>query len=391
MTDPMVPSSRWRAHLAGAGGWIVPDAVFDGARLLNDAAIHVYKGRLRITQARAAPGDARAAGAVWQPPGILSPGFVDLQVNGGGGVLFNTTPSAEGARAIARAHRTTGTAAILPTVITDRPEVMEAACRAVAETVGTDGIAGIHIEGPHIALARRGTHATQYICPLGARTLQSVSRLRDLGVPVMITVAPEAVAPGQIATMTGQEVVVALGHSDATADQTRAALAEGARTFTHLFNAMSPMQNREAGVTGAAINSAAHASIICDGIHVAPEMLSLALRARPEPDRTFIVTDAMPSVAGPDHYDLYGQTISLRDGRLVNAEGALAGAHVTMLESVAFVIKVLHQTPEAALRMAITIPAGLMGLDHLCRLDGMSLTDLLLISPDFHRCTFVGG
>ena len=377
----------WPDHARDAGAWILPGALFDGQNLLAGRALFVQGHRATITEAAAVP--TGPGQAVWRTPGLLTPGFFDLQVNGGGGVLLNGDPTPAGALAIARAHRTTGTAALLPTVITDRPEVTEAAAAAVLKTFGQDGIAGIHIEGPHISPARRGTHKADCIRALDARTLTLVAHLRAQNLPVMITLAPEATAPGQIATLVGQGVIVALGHSDASAARTRAALAEGAQSFTHLFNAMSPMQNREAGVTGAAINSRAYCSVICDGIHVAPEMLALAIRARPLADRMIAVSDAMPTVAGPDSYQLYGQTITLRDGRLVNAEGALAGAHVTMLESVAFLVGRLSQTPEQALRMAITNPARLMGLQARFHIENMQPNDLLLISPDFASARFI--
>ena len=386
-----MPLSRrpkhWTDRAREDGAWIVPEALFDGQNLCSGRAVLVQGNRATITDAAeiaTGPEDT-----LWRARGILTPGFFDLQVNGGGGVLLNGDPSPAGVLAIARAHRTTGTAALLPTVITDRAEVTEAAAAAILRTVGQDGIAGIHVEGPHISPSRRGTHKAEYIRPLDARTMTLVAGLRANNVPVMITLAPEAVAPGQIATLVGQGVVVAIGHSDASAAQTRAALAEGAQSFTHLFNAMSQMQNREAGVTGAAINSQAYCSMICDGIHVAPEMLALAIRARPVADRMIVVTDAMPTVAGPDSYTLYGQTITLRDGRLLNADGALAGAHVTMLESVGFLIHRLSQTPEQALRMAITNPARLMGVQTSFRLENMPPDDLLLIAPDFASAGFI--
>lgn len=387
MPDTPISSrpASWRDNLNGSGAWILPDALFDGVELAFGRGLFLQGGHCQIVDAAGVPG----AGAVWRAAGILAPGFLDLQVNGGGGVLLNSDPTPAGALAIARAHRTTGTVAILATVITDLPEVTEAAAAAILATCGQGGIAGIHIEGPHISAARRGTHKSECIRPLDARTLATVARLRAGGVPVMITLAPEAVAPGQIRELVGQGVVVALGHSDATAARTRACLAEGAQTFTHLFNAMSPMQNREAGVTGAAINSDAYCSIICDGIHVAAEMLALAIRARPVADRMIIVSDAMPTVAGPDSYALYGQRITLRDGRLVNAEGALAGAHVTMRESLAFAVSRLAQTPEAALRMAITNPAALMGISAQFRLENMRPDDVLLIAPDFASASFI--
>lgn len=366
----------WAAQLAAGRAILLPDAVFDGAELLPGAA-------LRAGPDHAQPDTVRPGDLVWRVPGILSPGFVDLQVNGGGGVLFNTSPDPGGLLAIARAHRTTGTTALLPTLITDAPEVMERAAGAILSCHGRDGIIGIHLEGPHISLARRGTHAARFVRPLDTHTLQIVALLRSANVPVMLTLAPEAVQPGQIAALVGQGVNVALGHSDASAAQTRAALAEGAQSFTHLFNAMSQMQNREAGVVGAAINSTAWCSMICDGIHVAPDMLALAIRARPVADRMILVSDAMPTVAGPDAFDLYGQTIHVTDGRLVNSDGALAGAHVTMLRSLELAQSLLGLTPRDALRMAVTHPADLIGRGALADLSARPLSDLILIAPDF--------
>jgi N-acetylglucosamine-6-phosphate deacetylase len=214
-------------------------------------------------------------------------------------------------------------------------------------------------------------------------TLTIVAALRKAGVPVMITVAPEAVTATQISALAATGAVVSLGHSDANAETTRAALGAGASCFTHLFNAMSPLLNRAPGVTGAAINSAAHAGIICDGVHVADELVAMAIRARPVPDTMFIVSDAMPTVGGPDHFDLYGAALHLHDGRLVNAEGSLAGAHITMAQSVARLVSVVGIERQQALRMAVTIPAGLMGLDALARIEGRLLSDVLVLDDAF--------
>lgn len=373
----------WHARAETGGAWILPDAVFDGRTLRPGAAILVRDGRLQVHDRQ------DADGCIWRLAGTLSPGFVDLQVNGGGGVLFNAQPTEAGARAIGRAHRTTGTAAVLPTLITDRPEVMERAADAALAAIGKDGVAGLHLEGPHFSLARRGTHAAEHIRPLDDRTMALAARLRARGMPLMLTVAPEATVPGQIGRLVGQGVIVALGHSDADGARVRAALAEGAQTFTHLFNAMSQMQGREPGMVGTAINSQAYVSVIADGIHVAPEMLALAIRARPIADRMIVVTDAMPTVAGTDHFELYGQTIRLNAGRLVNSDGALAGAHVTMIESVAHLIHAAGLAPGDALAMATSHPARLMGLDALAMLEGRDVTDLLWISPDWRTCRFL--
>jgi N-acetylglucosamine-6-phosphate deacetylase len=199
----------------------------------------------------------------------------------------------------------------------------------------------------------------------------------------MIPLAPEAAQPDQVAALVETGAVVSIGHSDATAEATRDLLAAGASCFTHLFNAMSPMLNRSAGVTGACINSTAYAGIICDGIHVADEMVGLALRARPLPDRMFLVSDAMPTVGGPDHFGLYGDDIRLVNGRLVNAEGSLAGAHVTMAESLERLINVLGIPPDQALRMTSTVPARLLGRADLGRITDRAAADVLHLGPDW--------
>lgn len=364
----------------GADSFLQADFIFDGERLVPEGILRLQNGKVELVDR------AGANAPLWRLQGIVAPGFVDLQVNGGGGVLFNADPTPTGCLAIASAHRSTGTAALLPTVISDAPEVIERAADAVITTLGQSGVAGIHIEGPHISTAKRGTHAAHHLRPLDNRTMAVVRRLRDAGVPVMMTVAPEVVPPEAIRRLADAGVIVALGHSDARATLVRSALGAGARTFTHLFNAMSQMQGREPGMVGAAINSDAYAAMICDGIHVAPEMLALAIRARPVPGRMYYVTDAMPTVAGPTEFQLYDRTIRLQDSRLVNSEGALAGAHVTMHQSLRLVAEGLGLGLEQALRMGVSIPASLMGLPQLGQINGRAAGDLMWLSPDLAQC-----
>ena len=355
--------------------YLQPNQIFDG-KVLRRGYVAAKSGSITGIL------DTLPAGLTAQTlQGTLSPGYLDLQVNGGGDALLNNTPTLQAMQTMADAHRRFGTVAIMPTIITDTPEVLDHAAEAALQAHGVRGILGLHIEGPHLSLARRGTHAAQFIRPLDSRTLSVVQQLCKAGLRVMITVAPEAVAQGQIAQLVAMGAVVSLGHSDATAQQTRACLAEGAICFTHLFNAMSPMQSRAAGMTGAAINSAAYAGVICDGIHVADEMLALALRARPQADTTFLVSDAMATVGGSEHFMLYDQKIQLVDGRLINAEGSLAGAHTTMAEGVARLITQIGLDPAAALRMATTIPAKVIG--RSTGLVGQSLNDCLLLGPDW--------
>ena len=355
--------------------WLAPDALFDGEHLQSGPGLRLEAGVV----AEVGPPPANARRIV----GTLTPGYVDLQVNGGGGVLLNATPTADGMAQIAAAHRRFGTVAILPTLITDAPDVLDRAAAAAMVAHGKGGIIGLHIEGPHISVARRGTHAERFIRPLDARTMDVVRALRAADVPVMITLAPEAVSPGQIASLTQMGAVVSLGHTDTTADGTRVALAEGAACFTHLFNAMSPLLHRSPGVVGAALNSRVPAGIICDGIHVADELVGLAIRARPAPDLMFLVSDAMPTVGGPDRFRLYDMNLRLENGRLVNDEGSLAGAHVTMAESVARLIGPVGVTPQTALRMAVTIPARLMRQPGLDVLTGRAAADVLRLGPDW--------
>ena len=358
--------------------WLAPDRLFDGQNLLQGMALGVVDGRIQALIPLKALKDPHR-----RINGTITPGFLDLQVNGGGDVFLNTTPTADGMTTIAAAHRRFGTVGILPTVITDAPEVLDQTARAALVAKGHPGILGLHIEGPHISLARRGTHAARHVRPLDACTMDLVRQLRAADIAVMITLAPEAVTPGQIATLVALGAVVSLGHSDTTAEAVRTCLNEGATCFTHLFNAMSPMLNRTAGVTGACINSTAYAGIICDGVHVADEMVGLALRARPQPDTTFLVSDAMPTVGGSDHFSLYGDEIRLKDGRLVNSEGSLAGAHVTMAESVARLIKTVGVAPDAALRMAVTVPAKVIGANHLTSVEGRDISDLLILNENW--------
>jgi N-acetylglucosamine-6-phosphate deacetylase len=269
--------------------------------------------------------------------------------------------------------------------------VLDRAAEAALAAKGRPGILGLHIEGPHISAARRGTHAARFIRPLDGRTLDLVRRLREGGVPVLLTLAPEATAPGQIAELARMGVVVSLGHTDATAEEARAALSEGARTFTHLFNAMSPLTHRAPGVVGAALNSEVPVGLIVDGVHVAWEVVALALRARPGPDLTYLVSDAMPTVGGSDRFRLYDMDLRVKDGRLVNPEGNLAGAHVTMAESVARLVEHVGVAPEAALRMAVTIPARLIGRPELAGLEGRGADDLLVLGEGLSLLGPLGG
>lgn len=332
------------------------DHLWQSGRLLTGQTVLLSDGQIADIRP-AAQGDP-----VQRRCHVLMPACTDLQVNGGGGVMLNGAPTVQTVRRMAEAHRALGTCAMMPTVITDAPDVMEAAARAVVDTRGEPGLLGLHIEGPHIAPAKRGTHEARFVRPLDDRTMAVLRSLREADVPVILTLAPETVTADQIRTVATMGVTLSAGHSMATADQARAAFGAGVSMVTHLFNAMPPMLHRDPGLPGAAILSEAFCGVIADGIHVSWEALRIAIAARPRPDRMFLVSDAMATVGGPDHFTLYGQTIRVRDGALVNAEGNLAGAHTDMITSLAGVVRHAGVPLAQAIAMATDIPRAAIGL-----------------------------
>ena len=354
---------------------IAPRQIWSEGRLLTGMALEVRDGR--VSALRPLGTDTPD-----QAPNLVMPAPWDLQVNGGGGAMVNSDPSTDGLRTIAAAHRRLGTGAILPTVITDAPEVTEAAAEAVLATWGEPGLLGLHIEGPHIAPARRGTHAEQYIRPLDDRTVRLVERLRTAGIQVMITLAPELADPALIARLHAAGAILSAGHSAASAKETETALARGVTCFTHLYNAMPPMTSRDPGLLGAALVSDAYAGIIADGIHVDWRMIKIALRARPRPGLTFAVSDAMATVGGPDHFDLYGQTIRVQNGALVNAEGSLAGAHLDMVTSLRNLVSHADVPLPEAIAMTTDTPARVLGLASPAIGPGTPLSDLIALGAD---------
>ena len=361
-------------------GWIKPTRVFDGNDLLSGQAVKITDGYLvQIMPVDEMPNTASAV----ELSGILTPGFVDLQVNGGGGVLLNNEPSHQTMCQILRAHRSYGTVAILPTVITDTAAVLRAAVEAALEAKEEAGIIGLHIEGPHLAVSRRGTHAEEHIRPFDPETLGLVEKLRGSDIPVMITLAPEIVGKTVISDLVELGAVVSVGHTNATAEEGRMALAEGARCFTHLFNAMPPMINRDPGVVAAAINSDAFAGIICDGYHVSDDLIKMALRARPCPDRMFVISDAMPTISGPEQFKLYNTDVKIEGGRLINSQGNLAGAHITMSQSVKRLIENIGIEPVEALKMAISVPAAVIQKPELGQLLNRRIEDLIILNDEF--------
>jgi len=295
----------------------------------------------------------------------LLPGFLDTQVNGGGGVLFNDAPSVESIRRIGEAHREYGTTGFLPTLISDDLEVVARAIAATDAAIasGVPGVVGIHIEGPYLNSARRGTHDPTKLRSLDAGALQLLTSLRRGR--TLVTLAPEVASPGMIRRLVEAGVIVAAGHTNATYREITAALAEGLRGFTHLFNAMSQLTVREPGAVGAALDDrASWCGIIVDGRHVDSVALRLALRCKPV-DRFMLVTDAMPTVgADAKSFNLQGKSISVEGGVCVDEMGVLSGSDLDMSAAVRNATAQLGVDLATAARMASLYPASFLGLEH---------------------------
>ncbi|HEY4366823.1 MAG TPA: N-acetylglucosamine-6-phosphate deacetylase [Steroidobacteraceae bacterium] len=308
---------------------------------------------------------------------LLMPGFIDVQVNGGGGVLFNDNPGVESIRAIGAAHRRFGTTGFLPTLISDDLHVVARAMAAVQAAIeaGVPGVLGIHIEGPFLNVQRKGVHDAAKLRELDETALKLLTSLR--GGKTLITLAPEMTTPQIIRKLTDAGVIVSAGHTNATYSEVRQALDNGLTGFTHLFNAMSQLTGREPGVVGAALDDpTSWCGIILDGQHVDPVVLRIALRSKPH-DRFMLVTDAMPSVGiDGDSFMLQGRRISVVDGKCLDEAGTLAGSHLNMAEAVGNAVQMLDIDLPLATRMASQYPAAFLGLDH----------ELGRIEPGYRAC-----
>ncbi|HEY1796882.1 MAG TPA: N-acetylglucosamine-6-phosphate deacetylase [Stellaceae bacterium] len=370
---------------------IVADTIFDGAAVHRNAAVIVAGDTIReVTAAGSLPTEIPKV--TLSPQAWLVPGFIDLQVNGGGDVLFNEAPTPAGIAVIAAAHRRFGTTALLPTLITDTRAKMRAARNAVAAAMTTEpGVLGIHFEGPFLSPARAGVHDPG---------LMRIPEDGDLGFftspfggVTLVTVAPEILPDGWIAALVEAGVKVALGHSAATYEQTRTAVSQGLTGFTHLFNAMPPLSAREPGPVAAALEAAnAWYGLIVDGAHVAPAMIRLALRGLGTP---ILVTDAMPPVGGKrDDFRLQQKPIEARDGRLTDGQGRLAGSLLDMASALRNCVRLIGTKLPEALHMASTAPAEAIGLGgRLGRLRSGYRADMVAIDPAAVRVlgTWVAG
>lgn len=369
--------------------------IFDGHEWHDDAALLVEFGYVSgIVPIADTPAHAHRTALA---DGMLVPGFVDLQVNGGGGILFNNAPTFASLQTICAAHAQFGTTALLPTLITDTAEINEQAIAAgmAAHAERIPGFIGLHLEGPHLALSRKGTHDPALIRPMDDADLARLTAAARALPNLICTIAAETVSPAQIKALVEAGAVVSLGHSDASYEQANAAFDAGASMATHLFNAMSQMGNREPGLVGAVLDRPeVSAGLIADGIHVHAVSMDIALRAKRAPGRIFLVTDAM-SQTGTDltSFELNGRTITRANGALRLADGTLAGADLDMIDAVNFMIDTIGLEPSEALRMASLYPAQAIGMgDTLGHLRPSAVASFAHLSSDRQvQSTWISG
>jgi N-acetylglucosamine-6-phosphate deacetylase len=357
---------------------LVNGRVLTPAGFRDDAAVIIENGRIsRVCGSN----DVSGSGDRFDlNSGVLLPGFVDAQVNGGGGVLFNDDPSVEAIEAIGAAHRRFGTTGFLPTLISDDLDVMARAIAAVREAIqrGVPGVLGIHLEGPFLNAERKGVHDAGKFRALDESAFELIT---SLGVGrTLVTLAPEKTTPAMIARLVAAGVVVSAGHTNANYDETRAALAAGLTGFTHLFNAMSPLTSRAPGAVGAALeDQTSWCGLIVDGHHVDPAVLRIALRCGPL-QRFFLVTDAMPSVGSAQKsFELQGRTITVKNGVCVATDGTLAGSDLDMSQALRNVVTMLGLGLEDAAAMASLNAARFLGLDDVGMISPGARANLVLL------------
>ncbi|MFY0633387.1 MAG: N-acetylglucosamine-6-phosphate deacetylase [Vannielia sp.] len=356
----------------------IAGAVHDGVALRRGVALVVQGPQVVML---AEPGDLPEGCAMVETGAeILAPGYVDLQVNGGGGVMLNDGPSVARLETMARAHAACGTTSILPTLITATPEMTEAALALAGSTVR--GVIGLHLEGPHLDPVRAGAHSPALIREMGEDDLQ-----RLLAAPgrLKVTLAPASVSPAQVARLVADVVLVSLGHSDCSYEEARRYVEAGAACVTHLFNAMSQMGSRAPGLVGAALaEGRLSAGVICDGIHVHAETLRRARAAKQGPGRLFLVSDAMACAgSAAQSFTLDGREILRRDGRLTLADGTLAGADLVMSQAVQNAVRLMGVSTEEAIAMATGIPAALVEAE-VGRLRPKAPADFIALDADLN-------
>ncbi|WP_237066343.1 N-acetylglucosamine-6-phosphate deacetylase [Microbulbifer guangxiensis] len=365
---------------------LIAEQLFDGENVRTNVTIALADDGTIASLGDEAPADAQRL------HGLVAPGLVDVQVNGGGGALFNNDPSVNALGKMSSAHAQFGTTGFMPTLITDEVAVMQRAADAVSAGIkeSVPGVLGVHFEGPHLSAPKKGTHEERFIRPLTDEELAIYAR-EDLGIK-MVTLAPENVSVADIRKLVDLGVRVCLGHSNADGATAAAALEAGATGFTHLYNAMSPLHSREPGMVGTAlISDQAWCGLIADGHHVSAEAMRLAIKAKPR-GKIMLVTDAM-SLVGSDEtsFPLFDRVVTREGDKLTSTTGELAGSHLDMISAVRNIHRWCDVELFEALRMASLYPAQFLG-DSGGRIQEGGRADLILLDEELRvQKTWISG
>ena len=361
--------------------------IFDGETLHTNSALlqqgSVVLGIRRVDELSGAERQIKLSG------GVISPGFIDLQANGGGGIMLGDASGLDDIRAICRAHRELGTSGVLLTLISDSSDnssrILELAQRAARAQI--PGFLGLHLEGPHLAERYKGAHPEQHIRAMQPQDCQSLCQAAASLPSLLVTLAPEVCSPEQIQSLAQAGAIVSLGHSGASSETARAAFAAGAKSVTHLFNAMRPLHHREVGLIGAALaDPDVYVGLIADGVHVAPEALQLALHAKRGRDKMFLVSDTMALAASElQQFHLHGRLVKQVQNSLQLADGTLAGAASSLPECLAYLRKVVGVPLAPALAMVTSNPAKLIQRSNAIGTitAGTSIEDLLYLDDQY--------
>ena len=377
--------------MSGAGGSfsLACPRLFNGDTFVDNHALIIRDGMItEVVSGGRLPTDLAREQLT---DGFLVPGLVDLQVNGGGDVLFHDASDKTALATMLRAHQRLGTTALLPTILSGDIQLRTRAAQAVLEMTKTHaGILGLHVEGPWFAAQKHGAHQRD---ALESPSREAVESLCALGERCLVTLAPEVAGAKHIAQLAEAGVHVAAGHTAATAEQINEAQRHGLRGVTHLYNAMSPLLTREPGAVGAALtNDALWVSLIADGHHVHPAAIDVALRSKPA-GKLLLVSDAMATVGGTRaDFTLYGERIEQQAGRLINADGKLAGSAIALIDAVRYLQRATETPLEECLRMASLYPAQAIGARGLGRLNPGYRADIVHLSADLQvKNVWVGG
>jgi N-acetylglucosamine-6-phosphate deacetylase len=359
--------------------------IFDGEMVHRDSTLLIENNRVQSIVSRREIPDGENAETYTN--GLIVPGFVDVQVNGGGGVMFNDVSSVQAIKTICNAHRQFGTTSLLATLITDTPEKTKTAIHAAtqAHEQNVQGFAGLHLEGPHLSVVRKGAHDGSLIRAMTDTDLEVLLSANAHLPTLLVTIAPESVTLAQVAVLAKAGIIVSLGHTDCTHQTALEYFAAGATMVTHLFNAMSQLSNREPGLVGAALEATGiSCGLIADGFHVHPATMKAALRAKNKSGNIFLVTDAMSTVGSNiTSFRLNGRPILRNKGRLTLNDGTLAGADIDMISCVRSATKSLDLDSIEAIKMASLYPAFALNRHaEIGSLKSGARADFILLSDD---------